>query len=154
MKRLKRSALLGAVLTVSLLALSGCTQNNTPAQTDAPPPSATTPGDGGVQSSDLLSRIQEKGELVIAMEGTWAPWTYHNESDALVGFDVEVARSIAEKLGVTATFVEGEETATLRGAIDQALSELAADGTLTALSNQYFGTDITQNQQSNVSVER
>ncbi len=24
---------------------------------------------------DLLARIKEKGEIVIAMEGTWAPWT-------------------------------------------------------------------------------
>lgn len=55
---------------------------------------------------DLLSRIQEKGEIVIATEGAWAPWTYHDESDALVGFDVEIGRRIAEKLGVKATFVE------------------------------------------------
>ncbi len=59
-------------------------------------------------ANDQLARIQEKGEIVIAMEGTWAPWTYHDENDELVGFDVEVGKLIAEKLGVTATFVEGE----------------------------------------------
>lgn len=58
--------------------------------------------------ADQLARIQEKGEIVIAMEGTWAPWTYHDENDELVGFDVEVGKLIAEKLGVEATFVEGE----------------------------------------------
>lgn len=42
------------------------------------------------------------------MEGTWSPWTYHDEKDELVGYDVEVAKAIAEKLGVKATFVEGE----------------------------------------------
>ena len=42
------------------------------------------------------------------MEGTWAPWTYHDESDALVGFDVEIGQSIAKYLGVEAVFVEGE----------------------------------------------
>ena len=57
---------------------------------------------------DLLSQIQEKGEIVVAMEGTWAPWTYHDEAGNLVGYDVEVAQKIAEKLGVKATFVEGE----------------------------------------------
>ena len=57
---------------------------------------------------DLLSRIQKKGKITIAMEGTWAPWTYHDEDDNLVGYDVEVAQQIAEKLGVKATFVEGE----------------------------------------------
>lgn len=49
------------------------------------------------------------------MEGTWAPWTYHDEDDNLVGYDVEVAQQIAEKLGVKATFVEGEWDGLLAG---------------------------------------
>ena len=51
------------------------------------------------------------------MEGTWAPWTYHDEDDNLVGYDVEVAQQIAEKLGVKATFVEGEWDGLLAGMI-------------------------------------
>ena len=50
------------------------------------------------KDADQLARIQEAGEITIAMEGTWAPWTYHNENDELVGFDVEVGKAIAEKL--------------------------------------------------------
>ena len=65
-------------------------------------------GCSGGASNDLLAQIKERGELIIAMEGTWAPWTYHDENDQLVGYDVEVAQLIAEKLGVKATFVEGE----------------------------------------------
>lgn len=71
----------------------------------------TACGNGGNQSAgdqDLLQQIQDKGTLTVAMEGTWAPWTYHDENDKLVGFDVEVAQKIAEKLGVEVTFVEGE----------------------------------------------
>lgn len=64
---------------------------------------------------DLLSRIKEKGEIVIAMEGTWAPWTYHDENDKLVGFDTEVGEAIAEILGVKAVFVEGEWDGLLAG---------------------------------------
>lgn len=57
---------------------------------------------------DLLSSIRAKGKLTIAMEGTWAPWTYHDESNALTGFDVEVGRYIANYIGVEAEFIEGE----------------------------------------------
>ena len=64
---------------------------------------------------DQLARIQESGTIVIAMEGTWAPWTYHDENDKLVGYDVEVGTKIAEKLGVTPTFVEGEWDGLLAG---------------------------------------
>ena len=49
------------------------------------------------------------------MEGTWAPWTYHDENDNLVGYDVEVATLIAEKLGVEPEFIEGEWDGLLAG---------------------------------------
>ena len=80
---MKRKSLL-SLLLAGLLLLAGCGQ-----------------GSGAPENSgDLLSRIKEKGEIVVAMEGTWAPWTYHDENDQLVGYDVEVAQRIAEKLGV------------------------------------------------------
>ena len=63
---------------------------------------------GSSASDDLLSEIQTQGKIVFAMEGQWAPWTYHDESGELVGFDTEVGKAIAEKLGVEAEFVEGE----------------------------------------------
>ena len=59
-------------------------------------------------ADDLLAEIQEKGVITFAMEGQWAPWTYHDESGELVGFDTEVGKAIANKLGVEAEFVEGE----------------------------------------------
>ena len=60
------------------------------------------------ENSDLLETIRQRGELIVAMEGTWAPWTYHDENDELAGYDVEVAKAIARELGVEAVFVEGE----------------------------------------------
>lgn len=72
-------------------------------------------GKQGKDGGDRLARIKEKGEIVIAMEGAWAPWTYHDESDKLVGFDTEVGQAIADILGVKAVFVEGEWDALLAG---------------------------------------
>lgn len=66
-------------------------------------------------SDDLLAQIKEKGSITVAMEGTWAPWTYHDEDGNLVGYDVEVAENIAEKLGVEVEFVEGEWDGLLAG---------------------------------------
>ena len=59
-------------------------------------------------SGDQLERMQQAGEIVIATEGTWSPWTFHDENDELVGYDVEVGKLIAEELGVEPVFVEGE----------------------------------------------
>lgn len=44
--------------------------------------------------------------LKIGTEGTYKPFSYHNEKDELVGFDVEVGRAIAQKLGMQAQFME------------------------------------------------
>ena len=49
------------------------------------------------------------------MEGTWAPWTYHDEDDNLVGFDVEVAKAVADELGVDVQYQEGEWDGLLAG---------------------------------------
>lgn len=62
----------------------------------------------GKKPNNLLSEIQKKGEITIATEGTWAPWTYHDEKDNLVGFDVDVARLLAKKMNVSAKMVEVE----------------------------------------------
>lgn len=66
-------------------------------------------------ADDLLAQIKERGSIIVAMEGTWAPWTYHDEDDNLVGYDVEVAQNIAEKLGVEVEFIEGAWDGLLAG---------------------------------------
>ena len=79
------------------------------------------------EEGDLLARIQQKGEIVVATEGMWAPWTFHDEQDQLVGFDVEVAQQIAAKLGVKATFVECEWDSIFAG-LDAKRYDMAANG--------------------------
>ena len=77
--------------------------------------SSGTAASADATAADLLSEIQARGTITIAMEGTWAPWTYHDENDNLVGYDVEVGTLIAEKLGVEPEFVEGEWDGLLAG---------------------------------------
>lgn len=57
---------------------------------------------------DLLDQVRTKGELVIAMEGAWEPWNYHDEQNQLVGFDVDVAKEMCRRIGVKAKFIEIE----------------------------------------------
>lgn len=55
-----------------------------------------------------LDAIKSSGILKVGTEGTYAPFTYHDETGKLVGFDVEIAEAIAGKLGVKVEFVEGK----------------------------------------------
>ncbi len=61
-----------------------------------------------LQAGENLDRIKAAGAFKIGTEGTYAPFTYHDASGALVGFDVEIGREIAKRLGVEAQFQEGK----------------------------------------------
>ena len=102
---------LTAALAVGLTACGSTTDTTVAESTADTAGTETTETAGG----DLLSEIQAKGTITVAMEGTWAPWTYHDEDDNLVGYDVEVATKIAEKLGVEPQFIEGEWDGLLAG---------------------------------------
>lgn len=60
-----------------------------------------------VLAQSALDQIKAAGVLQIGTEGTYAPFTYHDNTGALVGFDVEIGQEIAKKIGVEAEFVEG-----------------------------------------------
>lgn len=96
------------VLMVSTLSMAGCAKKEK-------------------AEGDQLARIQAAGKLIIGTEGTWAPWTYHDENDKLVGFDVEVAQHVAEKLGVEAVFEECAWDSIFAG-IDSGRYDLTANG--------------------------
>ena len=115
-------SLLMAVLMLTAVVLTGCSSGGTTsgaASSDASSASSEAESESSAaEENDLLAQIKEKGTITVAMEGTWAPWTYHDTDDNLVGYDVEVAQNIAEKLGVEVNFVEGEWDGLLAGLDD------------------------------------
>ena len=56
-------------------------------------------------SSSSLSRIKSAGQICFAVEGTYPPFNFFNSKKELVGFDVDVAKEIATRLGVKAKLV-------------------------------------------------
>lgn len=59
-------------------------------------------------AGENLAAIQSAGVFKVGTEGTYAPFTYHDETGKLVGFDVEIGEAVAAKLGVKAEFLEGK----------------------------------------------
>ncbi|MCF0115125.1 MAG: transporter substrate-binding domain-containing protein, partial [Erysipelotrichaceae bacterium] len=100
---MKSVKVLMAVLGMALLV--GCSSTTT-----APAESTEV-----VETADQLAAIKEKGVMVVACEGVYAPWNYHDEEDNLVGYDVEVGKLIGEKLGVEVQFEECEWDAIFAG---------------------------------------
>lgn len=141
---MKKSIVAMLLSTVLAASVAGCgasdtTAVNENAQNNSENVSAETSEAAITDTSseqDHLARIKAAGKITIATEGVWSPFTYHDETtDELVGFDVEVAAAIAEKLGVEAEF-----------------KEVAFDGGLTGVSTGTFdmmanGVDVTPDRE-------
>ena len=56
--------------------------------------------------SNKLEQIKEAGVIKVGLEGTFPPFSLHDESGKLVGFEVEIAEVIAKDLGVEVDFIE------------------------------------------------
>ncbi len=81
---------LTGVLSAALL-LSGCQS--------AP---ATTKTNSDADSS--WTDIQQKGKFIVGLDASFAPMGYTDESGEIVGFDIDLARAAAGKMGVSVEF--------------------------------------------------
>ena len=60
---------------------------------------------GGSSADDLLGDIQERGTIRVSTDANYAPQSYLDENGNFIGFDIDVATEIAERLGVEVEFV-------------------------------------------------
>lgn len=96
------AALLAFTLTTAVLTGCGGEVSGTAADTTAAADTASAEtSDGGE-----LEKVKAAGKLVIGIEGTYPPFTYHNDDGSLAGLDVELGTALAEKLGVEVEFQE------------------------------------------------
>ncbi|EAA0412450.1 ABC transporter substrate-binding protein [Listeria monocytogenes] len=74
-----------------------------------------------------LSKVEEAKTLVVATSGTLYPSSYYNDENELVGYDVDVAKEVAKRLGVEITFkeynVDGQVSSLARGEADFAAND-------------------------------
>lgn len=102
------------ILTAALLA--GCSGS-----------SAASASDTASEGDDSLQKIQDAGVIHIGLEGDWQPFSYHDEDDKLVGYDVEVAQNIADRLGVEADITEAPWDGLLTG-LDTGVYDIVVNG--------------------------
>ncbi|MEH7911981.1 transporter substrate-binding domain-containing protein [Rhizobium laguerreae] len=66
------------------------------------------------QAGATLDRVMEKKAMVVATNSGWPPQSYLDDSNQMVGFDIDVSREIAKRLGIEISF-ETPDWATLTG---------------------------------------
>ncbi len=98
-----------ALALTAALAVSACSSDSgddQSAEPSAPP----------AESDTSLTDVQEAGVLVVGTEGTYRPFSFHEDgSGDLTGYDVEVIRAVAEELGVEVRFEETQWDAIFAG---------------------------------------
>lgn len=121
MKRRTFISLMSVMAAAGVLSLAGCSSNTSSST------ASSTAASASAAAANKLEAIQSNGKLVIALEGAWQPWSFHDESDTLVGYDVEVSRAIAEKLGVEPEYVESDWDSLFAG-LDAGRYDLVCNG--------------------------
>lgn len=56
-------------------------------------------------AGEALDRVMSAGVLKVATSADWAPQSFINDDNKMDGFDVDVARELAKRLGVEVEFV-------------------------------------------------
>jgi ABC-type amino acid transport substrate-binding protein len=97
--------LVAMLLAIAALGVTACGDDD-----EEPAPSG-----GGEESADVekfdpsttLGKIQEKGEITIGVKYDVPPFGFENpQTNEVEGFDVDLGRAVAEKLGVEPKFIE------------------------------------------------
>ena len=117
--------MMGVLAAAGVLTLAGCSSNNR--GSSAAGSAASGSASSAAAADDQLTAIQNRGTLIVALEGAWQPWSFHDASDTLVGYDVEVSRAIAEKLGVEPEYVESDWDSLFAG-LDAGRYDLVCNG--------------------------
>lgn len=108
----KRLTIIFALLLGFTFVLSACgTSNNAKEKNKTEKKQTAQKG----TEQDLLKKVKADGKILIGTEGTYPPFTFHDSTGKLTGFDVELATEVAKRIGVTPEFKETQWDAMFAG---------------------------------------
>ncbi len=70
---------------------------------------------GGMAGAANLQQIQQRGYMILVMSGGYPPFSLFNADQQLVGYDADVAKALAQKLGVKARLDAAEFSTIVQG---------------------------------------
>ncbi|QII82355.1 transporter substrate-binding domain-containing protein [Jeotgalibaca arthritidis] len=114
-----KKALLSGFAAFSALFLAACGNTDTGNSSNE-----TVNSDNTSTEKTAWDRIEESGVLKVATSGTLFPSSYHGDDNELTGYEVEVVKEVADRLGLEVDFMEmgvdGMLTAVQSGQVDAA----------------------------------
>lgn len=83
------------------------------------------------EETNALEQIQQDGKMTVGIMGTYAPYNYLNENKEYDGFDVDIAKELANRLGVEAEFVAQDFSGLIPGLQKDKFDILVSQVTIT-----------------------
>lgn len=88
-----------AAMAIIPAMLAGCASNGETAETTAAD-NAANGETAAAGEDDSLQKVLDSGKFVLGLDATFKPMGYTNENDEIVGFDIDVAEEVCNRLGV------------------------------------------------------
>ncbi|WP_338553333.1 transporter substrate-binding domain-containing protein [Paenibacillus sp. KS-LC4] len=110
----KQTLLLMTAILLLAVIVAGCGSKN---ENNASSGNAGTasPTAETAASDNLLEQVKQAGVMKVGLMGTYAPYNFLNDNKEMDGFDADIAKEIAKRLGVKAEFVAQEFSGMIAG---------------------------------------
>lgn len=90
-RNLTRGIILALVLVFGLVSLVGCGNSE-------------KTGDSNAKGGDSYAKLENQGYVIMGLDDTFAPMGFRDENDELVGFDVDLANEVFQRIGLEVRF--------------------------------------------------
>ena len=83
------------------------------------------------KKASLLQQIKDDGVMKVGLMGTYQPYNFLNENKEMDGFDVDIAKEVAKRLGVEVEFVAQEFSGMIPGLLAEKFDMVISQMTIT-----------------------
>ncbi|MBB6218619.1 polar amino acid transport system substrate-binding protein [Anaerosolibacter carboniphilus] len=84
-KRMVKTMMILLIFMLGALTLTGC-------------------GEKAASAEDAYGKLKERGYVIVGLDDTFAPMGFRDENQELVGFDVDLAKAVFERVGLEVKF--------------------------------------------------
>lgn len=148
MKNIKR--ILAAVLTVAIvMAFAACGEKNGAASNTATDNTASTAAAAKDSPDAAEAKFATEGKLTMATNASFPPYEYY-ENEQIVGIDAEIAKAVADKLGVELE-IKDMEFGSIIGAVQTGSVDIGMAG-MTVTEDRLKTIDFTDSYATAVQV--
>lgn len=102
MKKLNLKAIAVAMAAALTLGLAGCSSNgnSSTADSSATAGDSTSVTESKTEGDNSLQKVKDAGQFILGLDATFKPMGYTDENGEIVGFDIDVAEEVCNRLGV------------------------------------------------------